>query len=59
MDPVRQMVVSRPDFFANRAAWLDRAARINDFIYMSNGLSNSYMLTTGAGRVSDVAGSQS
>jgi glyoxylase-like metal-dependent hydrolase (beta-lactamase superfamily II) len=51
MDSVRQLVASRPDFFANRAAWLDRAVRINDFIYMSNGLSNAYMLTTGAGRV--------
>ena len=51
MDSVTQLVASRPDFFANRAAWLDRAVRINDFIYMSNGLSNAYMLTTRAGRV--------
>src|ERR1700686_2600883 len=27
MDSVRQLVASRPDFFANRAAWLDRAVR--------------------------------
>ena len=51
MDPVRQLVASRPDFFENRAAWLDQAVRVNDFIYMSNGLSNAYLLKTGAGRV--------
>jgi glyoxylase-like metal-dependent hydrolase (beta-lactamase superfamily II) len=52
MDPVRELVAARPDFFANRAAALDRAVRLNDFIYMSNGLSNAYMLTTAdAGRV--------
>jgi glyoxylase-like metal-dependent hydrolase (beta-lactamase superfamily II) len=52
MDPVRELVAARPDFFANRSAWLDRAVALNDFIYMSNGLSNAYMLTTAdAGRV--------
>ena len=51
MDPVRDLVTARPDFFANRAAWRDRAARINDFIFMSNGLSNAYLLTAGASRV--------
>jgi glyoxylase-like metal-dependent hydrolase (beta-lactamase superfamily II) len=51
MDPVRELVAARPDFFANRAAWRDRAARINDFIFMSSGLSNAYLLTAGANRV--------
>jgi glyoxylase-like metal-dependent hydrolase (beta-lactamase superfamily II) len=51
MDPVRELVEARPDFFANRAAWLDRAARINEFIYMSKGLSNAYLLATPAGRI--------
>jgi len=51
MDPVRELVAARPDFFANRAAWRGEAARIGDFIHMSNGLSNAYMLTAGASRV--------
>jgi len=51
VDPVRHLVEQRPDFFENRAADLDEAVRINDFIYMSTGLSNSYMLMTGAGRI--------
>lgn len=51
MDIVKQLVEERPDFFANRPAWLERAVPINDFIYMSYGLSNAYMLCTTAGRV--------
>jgi glyoxylase-like metal-dependent hydrolase (beta-lactamase superfamily II) len=51
MDPVRELVAARPDFFANRAACRDAAARLNDFIYMSSGLSNAYLLTVGASRV--------
>lgn len=51
MDPVRELARQRPDFFAHRSAWMSEAARINDYIYMSEGLSNSYMLLTPAGRV--------
>lgn len=51
MDPVRELVSQRPDFFAHRSAWMSEAARINDYIYMSEGLSNSYMLLTPAGRI--------
>lgn len=51
MDPVKQLVETRPTFFDNRAAYLDEAIRINDFIYMSIGLSNAYLVKTGAGRV--------
>lgn len=51
MDPVKALVDSRPDFFANRPAYLDKAIKINDFIYMSIGLSNAYMLLTDAGRI--------
>lgn len=51
MDPVRQLVEERPDFFANHVANQERATPINDFIYMSTGLSNSYMVLTGAGRI--------
>ena len=51
MDLVRQLVAARPDFFANRAAWLERAVAVNDFIHLSYGLSNAYMLSTPAGRV--------
>jgi len=51
MDVVRQLVESRPDFFANRAAHLDRAIRITDFIHASPGLSYAYLVLTGAGRI--------
>jgi len=51
MDIVKQLVETRPTFFDNRAAYLDEAIRINDFIYMSIGLSNAYMVLTDAGRV--------
>jgi len=51
MDVVRQLVESRPDFFANRFAGLDSAIRVNDFIWQSSGLSNAYMIVTRAGRV--------
>lgn len=51
MDPVKQLVQTRPTFFDNRAAYLDAAIKINDFIYMSIGLSNAYMVVTDAGRV--------
>lgn len=51
VDIVRQLVGQRPDFFSNRIANQDRAVAINDFIHMSIGLSNAYMVTTPAGRV--------
>ena len=51
MDIVRQLVESRPDFFQNRIANQDRVVKINDFISMSIGLSNAYMVATPAGRV--------
>lgn len=51
MDIVRQLVESRPDFFANRFAHLERAMRINDFIYASPGSTWAYMLLTDAGRI--------
>ena len=51
MDIVRQLVESRPDFFANRFAHLERAARINDFIHASPGSTWAYMLLTEAGRI--------
>lgn len=51
VDIVRQLVESRPDFFQNRFAHQDRVVKINDFISMSIGLSNAYMVVTPAGRV--------
>jgi alkyl sulfatase BDS1-like metallo-beta-lactamase superfamily hydrolase len=51
VDVVRQLVESRPDFFSNQIAFQDRVVKINDFISMSIGLSNAYMVTTPAGRV--------
>jgi glyoxylase-like metal-dependent hydrolase (beta-lactamase superfamily II) len=51
VDVVRQLVESRPDFFSNRIACQDRVVKINDFISMSIGLSNAYMVATPAGRV--------
>ena len=51
MDIVKQLVASRPDFFQNRFAYQDRVVKINDFISMSIGLSNAYMVETKAGRV--------
>ncbi len=51
MDPVRQLVRERPDFFANRPAHLEKPIQINDFTWMSPGLSAAYMLVTSAGRI--------
>lgn len=51
MDPVRELVRQRPDFFAARPASQPTATPINDFIYMSEGLSNAYLLATPAGRI--------
>ena len=49
MDAVRRLVDSRPDFFANRPAQLERAIPVRDFLWQSSGLSNAYMLVTPAG----------
>ena len=46
-----ELVSSRPDFFAVRPAAQSAATKLNDFIYLSEGLSNSYMIVTPAGRV--------
>lgn len=51
MDVVRQLVETRPDFFQNRAARVEPATKINDFIYASPGLSYAYLLLTGEGRI--------
>ena len=51
-DPVRALVEQRPDFFAVRpAAAGQRAQRIADGIYLSEGLSNAGMIVTPAGRI--------
>lgn len=51
MDPVKQLARERPDFFANRPAHRETPIQINDFIWMSPGLSAAYMLVTSAGRI--------
>ncbi|MBC8291806.1 MAG: MBL fold metallo-hydrolase [Proteobacteria bacterium] len=48
---VAELVANRPTFFDMKPAWQAEATRIEDFIYMSEGCSNSYMLVTSAGRV--------
>lgn len=50
-DRVRQLVEHRPGFFAVRAAHAARACRITESIWQSDGLSNAYLVVTGAGRV--------
>lgn len=42
---------SRPDAFAIRPASQPEARRVNDFIWVSEGLSNSYLVVTSEGRV--------
>ncbi len=42
---------SRPDGFQIQPASQPEAQRINDFIYLSEGLSNSYLITTPEGRI--------
>lgn len=51
MDIVKKLVEERPGFFANRPAHQAQATKLNEFIYMSQGLSNAYMVLTQAGRV--------
>ncbi|MBW2380577.1 MAG: MBL fold metallo-hydrolase [Deltaproteobacteria bacterium] len=45
------MYRSRPSGFEIQPASQPEARRINDFIYLSEGLSNSYLITTAEGRV--------
>ena len=42
---------SRPGGFDLRPASMPEALRINDFVYASHGLSNSYLVLTSEGRV--------
>ncbi|MCZ6805608.1 MAG: MBL fold metallo-hydrolase, partial [Deltaproteobacteria bacterium] len=42
---------SRPSGFDIRPASQPEATKINDFIYLSEGLSNSYLITTPEGRI--------
>ncbi len=48
---VAELLAIRPTFFDMKPAWQTTATAINDFTYMSEGCSNSYMLVTSAGRV--------
>jgi len=50
-DRVRELVGSRPGFDAVRAAHTARASRVTESIWQSDGLSNAYLVVTGAGRV--------
>ncbi|NQY92481.1 MAG: hypothetical protein HRT46_12615, partial [Deltaproteobacteria bacterium] len=47
---VAELLAIRPTFFDMKPAWQTTATAINDFTYMSEGCSNSYMLVTSAGR---------
>lgn len=51
MSTVDDLITHRPGFAAMEPACQTEATRINDFIYMSSGTSNSYMVLTDAGRV--------
>ncbi|MFT5033350.1 MAG: alkyl sulfatase BDS1-like metallo-beta-lactamase superfamily hydrolase [Bacteroidia bacterium] len=51
MTTVDELITQRPSFAAMEPACQTAATRINDFIYMSCGTSNSYMVKTAAGRV--------
>ncbi len=52
MDPVRQLVQARPGFDQMQSPLdCEQALKINDFIYLSPGTSNAYMVLTAAGRV--------
>jgi glyoxylase-like metal-dependent hydrolase (beta-lactamase superfamily II) len=51
MGIVKETVEQRPGFFAARPACQEQAIPLNDFIYMSQGMSNAYLLVTPAGRV--------
>lgn len=49
--PSAPLYRSRPSGFEIRGASQPQARRLNDFIYVSEGLSNSYLVVTGQGRV--------
>lgn len=51
MDIVKELTKQRPTFFDYRPAHQETAVPINDFISMSKGLSNAYLVKTSAGRV--------
>ena len=51
MTTVDQLIRERPGFAAMEPASQTAAIALNDFIYMSQGTSNSYMVVTDAGRV--------
>lgn len=51
MTTVDQLIRDRPGFAAMQPASQTEAIALNDFIYMSQGTSNSYMVVTDAGRV--------
>ncbi len=48
---VDALIDARPHFADMEPACQSQAIRINDFIYMSKGTSNAYMVVTDAGRV--------
>jgi len=48
---VEALIKARPGFGAMEPASQTRAIKLNDFIYMSPGTSNAYMLVTPAGRI--------
>jgi hypothetical protein len=48
---VDELIQSRPAFSQMEPAGQDEAIALNDFIYMSKGTSNAYMVVTDAGRV--------
>jgi alkyl sulfatase BDS1-like metallo-beta-lactamase superfamily hydrolase len=47
-DPIHRL---RPDFFTVRPAAPGPTTPVRDFIHLSEGLSNAYLLVTGAGRI--------
>lgn len=51
MTTVDQLIRERPGFAVMEPASQTEAIALNDFIYMSQGTSNSYMVATDAGRV--------
>lgn len=51
MHTIEELIESRPGAEGIQPASLERAVAINDFIYLSSGTSNAYMVVTDAGRV--------
>ncbi len=48
---VEELIEGRPGFDKMEPAFQEQATQINDFIYMSEGTSNAYMLVTPEGRI--------